>query len=365
MRAKLAMSLLTAAVVGSAAGATELRYNSFDVPRSTTVAEMMHFFDELKAESKGALTGRIFTGGQLLNAPATLKGIGDGVVDGGFVVPSLNQGELKNTNVLPDLLPFVTDAYVAAAAAIDTALVGCAECRNEFAAAKVVWLGGYGPDPWHLMCRDPVTKLSDLQGRKVRVTGASPTRLIRTLGAVPVQLPPTEISTAMQGGQIDCACGPLTWLRDYALYDLAKTVVDAPFGVYSGLGTFVFNSATYASLDQAQRKALLKVIPASAVHGTTRHLDTAAAARETAKQKGVVFWQPDEAFKNRVQEFRKGEIPNLIEDMRKRGTVDPDTLIKLHLANIEKWEKKLAEIGNDRQRLVDELREQVYAKVIK
>ena len=94
-------------------------------------------------------------------------------------------------------------------------------------------------------------------------------------------------------------------------------------------------------------------------------MDTAAAARDTAKQKGVAFWQPDEEFNSRVQEFRKAEIPNLADDMRKRGVADPDKLIKLHLANIEKCEKKMAEIGNDHQRLVDELRNEIYAKVIK
>ncbi|MPZ55400.1 MAG: hypothetical protein GEU91_02655 [Rhizobiales bacterium] len=358
------LAFLTAAcvLIGSSAQAKELRYNLFDVPRSATAQVITKFFDDLRKETNGDLTTRIFTGGQLLNAPATLKGVGDRVVDGGFVVPSLNQGQLKHTNVIPDLLPFVTDSLVAAAAGVDTAVVGCEGCKDEFKAAKVVWLGGFGPDPWHLMCREPITKADDLKGRKVRVTGASPTRLIRQLGGVPVQLPPTEIATAFQGGQIDCACGPLVWLRDYALWDVAKSVVDAPFGVYGGLGTFTFNADTFASFTAPQRAAMLKLMPDSVINGTRLHLRSGDEARKGAAAKGISFWKPDDEFKKRVTEFRKSEIGNLTADMSKRGVANAEAVIRLHLANIDKWEKKLATIGNDPGRLIEELRKEVYAK---
>lgn len=364
MTHKTALAFVAAAcaLIGTTVQARELRYNTFDVPRSSPTQVVTKFFDDLKKASNGDLTARIFTGGQLLNAPATLKGIGDRVVDAGFIVPSLNQGQLKYTNVVPDLLPFVTDSMVAALAGVDTPIVGCAGCQAEFKAAKVVWLGGFGPDPWHLMCREPITKADDLKGRKVRVTGASPTRLARQLGMVPVQLPPTEIAPAFQGGQIDCACGPLIWLRDYALWDIAKSVVATPFGVYGGLGSFTFNTDTFASFTAPQRAMMLKLMPESVVEGTQLHIRNGDDARKGSAAKGVAFWNPDDEFKKRVAEFRKSEIANLTADMSKRGVPDAEAVIKLHLANIDKWEKKVAAIGKDPGRLTEELRKEVYAK---
>lgn len=366
MSRNLRLMVIAAATAGivTSVQAKELRYNLFDVPRSSTYQVVDEYFKDLKAQTKGDLTGKIFAGGQLLNFPATLKGVGDGVVDMGFVGTSLNQGELKNTNVLSDLLPFVTNSYVAAAAAAETAILDCQGCRDELKAAKVVWLGGFGPDPWHMMCREPVTKRSDLEGRKIRVTGASPTRLIRALGAVPVQLRPSEIATALQGGQIDCACGPLTWLDDYKLVDNVKTVVEPAFGVYGGLGAYVFNARTFANFTPAQRKALLEVIPKSLVNGTTLHLDGAAKARKLAKERGVTFWQADDDFKARAAEFRKNEVANLISDMRKRGVADPEKPINTHLANIDKWQKKFDEMGGDPNKLIEALRTEVYQKSV-
>jgi TRAP-type transport system periplasmic protein len=367
MPRKLRLTLIvaaSAAVVVTSVHAKELRYNLFDVPRSQTYAVMDRFFKDLAAETKGGLTGRIFPGGQLLNLPATLKGIGDGVVDAGFTGTSFNQGELKNSNVLSDLLPFVTNSYIAAAAAAETAIINCEPCLAEFKAANVVWLGSFGPDPWHMMCREPVTKRSDLEGRKIRVTGASPTRLIRALGGVPVQLRPSELATALQGGQIDCACGPLVWLDDYKLIENVKTVVEPAFGVYAGLGAYVFNVKTFAAFTPDQRNALRKVIPRSLVNGTTLHLDSAAKARKLARDKGVTFWQADADFKAREQEFRKNEIANLTEDMRKRGVANPELPIKTHLANIEKWQNKFAELGNDPNKLIEALGIEIYAKSV-
>ena len=366
MTRTLRFALLTAAtaLVASSAQAKDYRYNLAESPQSTTAHIVTKFFDDLKTATNGEISTRVYAGGQLLNAFTTLKGIGDHVVDGGFVVPSLVQGQMKNTDVVPDLLPFVTNSLVGAAAGVDTPLVGCEGCKAKAKAAKVVWLGGFGPDPWHLMCRAPINKADDLKGRKVRVTGASPTRLVKALGMVPVQLPPTEIAPAFQGGQIDCTCGPLTWLRDYALWDFAKSVVATPFGVYGGLGSFTFNVNTFASFTPKQKATMMKLMPESVVNGTLYELKAADESRKGAEAKGVKFWMPDDTFKARVAEFKNNEVGNLTADMKKRGVANADEVIKLHLANIKKWEKKVADIGDDHQKLIDTIRSEVYEKSV-
>lgn len=347
----------------SHANALELRFNSFEPPRTIASEELVVFFQDLAKKTNGALTGRLFAGGQLLNGPATLKGIGDGVVDGGVIVSSLNQGELKNTNVIPDLLPYVIDGLVASAASVQTAIVDCAECQNDFKAANVVWLGGHGPTPWNMMCKSEVASLADLRGRRIRVTGASATRMIQALGGVAVQLNTAEIAAALQGGQIDCAVGPSAWLSDLGILPSIKTVIDYAFGVYGGLGVYVFNRDRWNGLPADQKKVLLELISANIVKGSLVYREKEQSERAKARAAGIGFWKPDAEFEARMDEFRKNELPNLANDMRKRGVSDPDKLIKLHLANIEKWKKKVAETNGDANRLIGELRQEVYAKV--
>ena len=183
--------------------------------------------------------------------------------------------------------------------------------------------------------------------------------------AVPVQLAPNEIPTAMQGGQIDCACGPKAWLRDLSLRDMVKTVVAEPFGVYGGLGNWVFNKRMFDGLNAAQKKAMLKLIPEYVVKGTADYQKLAEAAEKDARSKGITFWTPDAAFRKTVEDFRKGELANLAADMAKRGVKNPAAVIDIHLKNLASWKKRLAGIGSDQSKLIETLRNEVYAKAIK
>ena len=362
-RTGVAAALAALWVAGAAsAQAAELKYNTFEPPRAVGSKEVAEFAKKLAAETKGGLTMQIFAGGQLLNPFTSLKGIGDGVVDVGFIVPSLVQGQLKATNVIPDLLPYADDNIVAAAASVQTALVDCEACQDEYKALNVTWLGGHAPTPWNLLCGVEIKSLDDIGGKRVRVTGASATRMIRALGGVAVQLPPTEIAPALQGHQIDCAFGPLPWLEDYALYNSVKSVVDYPFGVYSGLGIYTFNRAKFASLTADQKKTIKSLVSNYVIEGSVAWRGEETNARKKATAAGIKFWKPDDKFKARMAEFRKEELPRIAEDMSKRGVADPMKLIDLHLANIEKWRKKAAEVNEDPQKLVQALRAEVYDK---
>ncbi|MGE5146580.1 MAG: hypothetical protein ACM3N5_07510, partial [Candidatus Eiseniibacteriota bacterium] len=111
-----AIALGLAAAPG--ADAKELKYNLFQPPRTIEGQVQQSAFADYAKETKGAVTIKLFAGGQLLSGPGTLKGIQDGVVDIGFIVPSLNLGELKHIAIIPDLLPWALNSQAATAAAM-------------------------------------------------------------------------------------------------------------------------------------------------------------------------------------------------------------------------------------------------------
>lgn len=348
-----------------AAAQTTFRYSTFEPPASNTTAEMTQFFKELAAETKGSFTGQVFPGGQLLGPAATLKGIGDGVVDGGFVVTSLSIGALPSTNIGIDLMFYVRDSIVSAAATLETVLEDCETCSKEAKAANIVWLGGFAPSPWHLMCRQQINSSEDLKGKKIRITGASATRLVAALGAVAVQLPPTEIGPALQGGQIDCAVGPMPWLREYGLMNSVKSVVDLPLGVANGLGFYVFNARSYGRLNAEQKRAMLKVLPVSLMRGTQTYIDRASEVRAEAEKRGVKFWKPDAGFDAAIAKFLDADVGHVTADLKRRGIADAEGLVKTQLGNIDKWQKRIAGMKGDTAKLAEIIRAEILAKVIK
>lgn len=356
----VAVAAATLAMTATA-DAEQLRYSTFEPPNSSSTIEMERYFADIAEASGGSLTARIFPGGQLLGGPGTLKGVGDGVADGGFVPASFNQGELRNTNVVADMAFYVRDAFVAALASADTTLTDCPACLDEYATAKVAWLAGFAGDPWYLMCRDPIATTADLRGRKVRVQGGSPTRYVESFGGVAVQLRSTEIEPGLRAGQIDCAFASLSWMEDYQLYGTIGAVVDYPVGVFSGVGSYVFNSARFESLSEEHRKILVDAIPNSIVRGTQGYLDRVKVVREKAAQQNVSFWQPDEQFIALLETFRTDDMPRLIEDMKNRGATDPEKMIQTHLANIEKWRERVEAANGDLSGLLGTIADEIYA----
>lgn len=358
---KLALAVLAAAA--SAVQASEIKFNLFQPPRTIEGRLYVQFFDELAKTTGGALTGRVFAGGQLLNAPGTLKGIKDGVVHGGFIVPSLNLGELKHIAMVPDMLPWALNSQAAAAAGVETILLDCEECRKEQAAHNIVYLGGHGPTSWNLMCTKPVSSLADFSGKKVRVTGSSATRMIRALGGVAVALTPPEIGPALSGGQIDCAVGPNAWLSDYSLWDSVKQVIDIELGIYHGLGLFVMNRQWFAKLPAQQRNAFLALLPKYSVLGGRMYAEQQKEVRQEAAKRGIQFFKPGKDFQDALAKFRREDLPLLAGDFKNRGVADPERLIKRHLAIIEKWNKIVEKAGGDDTAIAKAVQDEIYGKL--
>ncbi len=366
MKSKKILATIIGALSIASAGnavAREIKFNMFQPPRTLEARIYDDFFAELSKATNGSLTTKVFAGGQLLNGPGTLKGIKDGVVDGGFVVPSLNLGELKHVAMVPDMLPWVTNSHAAAAAALETILLQCEECKQDQKNLNVVFLGGHGPTSWNLMCAKPVANLADFKGRKVRVTGSSATRMIRALGGVAVLMPPPEIGSALAGGQIDCAVGPNAWLADYSLWDSVKQVIDIDLGVYHGLGLFVTNRNTLTSFTPQERGAYVGLMAKYGVLATDRYVEQQREVRETAAKRGIQFFKPGKDFNDALAKFRAEDLPRLVEDFKARGVANPERIMKQHLATIDKWTKIVEKTGTDRAALIKAINDDIYNKL--
>jgi TRAP-type C4-dicarboxylate transport system substrate-binding protein len=242
-------------------------------------------------------------------------------------------------------------------------MLACPECRDDWYRQNTVFLGSYGPTPWHLMCTVPVTGLNDLKGKKVRVTGNSAARMVRALGLIAVNLTPPEIAPALQGGQIECTVGPLAWLFDLSLADTVKTVIDYPLGVYGGLGLWTMNKKVFDGLTPEERKAVLDEQPRVIAHITTIYRNQDVETRQRAAAKGVKFPQPSPDFVAAIDKYRADDIPNIVGDLKGRGVAEPDKVVKGHLATLAKWKTLVDANGTAVDTFVRLLKQEVYNKL--
>lgn len=360
----IAAAALTALMLPQeAAQATELKFNNWMPPRSLEGVILPKFSAEVEKATGGSLKIKIFHGGQLLSGPATLAGLRDGVADIGFIVPTLTPAELKHITMIPDLLPFATDGFASGAAADETIMVGCPECRKELDDLNVVWLGGYGASPWYLVCREPISSFADLKNRKSRVTGGTATRMMQAFNMVGVQMAPPEIAQALQGRQIDCTVGPIDWMQGLRLNETVKVIVDMPLGNYHGLGLYVFNKASLAKMTPAERTALQTLLPKFSAELTAAYNARIAEVFDDAKKRGIAFWTPTPDFVAAYDKFKAGERAAVAADMQRRGVQNADRLVALHLANLEKWHIIAKGTGYDQAKMEQALRDNIYSKL--
>jgi TRAP-type C4-dicarboxylate transport system substrate-binding protein len=105
-----------------------------------------------------------------------------------------------------------------------------------------------------LYCRDEVASLRDLQGKKVRASGASQTHFLEHFGASAVQLAFGEVQQALATGVVDCALTGTLGGYSARWYEAAKHLYTLPINY--AVGVNVANKQLWDELDPAVQKFL-------------------------------------------------------------------------------------------------------------
>jgi TRAP-type C4-dicarboxylate transport system substrate-binding protein len=92
-------------------------------------------------------------------------------------------------------------------------------------AAGFVVLGWYDGGSRSFYCVEPITKASDLAGKRIRVQKSEVyIEMVTLLGSEPVTVPFKEVMASLQGGKIDCAENNLPSYESTGHYTMAKNV---------------------------------------------------------------------------------------------------------------------------------------------
>src|SRR5215475_9962560 len=110
-------------------------------------------------------------------------------------------------------------------------------------------------NPFHLYLTKPISG-PDLTGPKLRITPVY-RDFFQALGATVVQTAPGEVYTALERGVVDGYGWPITGIFDLGWHEKTKYRVDP--GFYSAEVSILINKATWARLNDAQKKVIADV----------------------------------------------------------------------------------------------------------
>ena len=260
-RAALAMLLgsviflVMGAGAATAAKTITLKAHTFIGMKAPTVAVLMGpWAKKVEKESKGQLKINIYPSMQLGGKPPQLiDQVLDGVVDIVWTLPGYTAGRFVESEVFE--LPFVHSNTVAT----NMALQDFADKHpNDFKGLKVILLHVHAGAAFHSY--DPISKVSDVKGMKIRTPSRTGGWLLEAMGAVPIGAPVPKVPELLSKRVVDAVMLPYEItlvLKTHEMVDNHMTL-DDPMYNRPNTSRFLFamNQKKYDSLPANLRKVI-------------------------------------------------------------------------------------------------------------
>jgi TRAP-type C4-dicarboxylate transport system substrate-binding protein len=261
MHKKLAtLATAGAAALALAAGSAQaedvtLRMHTFVPPVSNPIKSFYQpWADKIEKDSGGKLKVQIFPSMQLGGkAPQLLDQVRDGVVDIVWTLPGFTAGRMPRTE--PFELPFVHKDPVSSTLAMQ-------DYQDMHLAED---LKGYHPLLLHVhagflfQTKEPVEKMADLKGMKLRAAARSGVWLLEAVGATGIGMPLPQIPPALSKGVIDGVTLPYEIapaVQTPELVSYFTTLAGPQPRLGTNVFTFLMNPASYDKLPPDLKKVI-------------------------------------------------------------------------------------------------------------
>ncbi|MCR4268728.1 C4-dicarboxylate TRAP transporter substrate-binding protein [Nitratireductor sp. ZSWI3] len=365
MKKLLALAALSAGLWASAASADVYQATNWMTPVHILNEETYQkFSQDVKANTQGAVTFEVYSGGSLVPAKATMQAIRDGVAALGIVYPGYTPSELPLNNVLNDLV-FVSDDDIASAFAYTEMGMTNEKIIGEWKKNGGIFAGGYSTPVYNFICVKPIRQLADASGRKIRTAGGAQTAWVEAIGGVPVSVPIGDVYSGLSRGSIDCTMSDPTNLdKGNKFWEVAKSVTLLPMGVVIG-ANYVINPSFWQGLKPEERRVILDDMAKGNARAQVAYHVGVNAALEGSKERGLEIAEPSDDLKSKLAEFQSGFVDGLAEkSMADRGVEDPSDIIAEFQKLQEKWKGLLEGVDRtDAEALAKVLQDNLYSKI--
>ncbi len=319
-----ALALGTCLIGGTAfAGASEaqnLRYALGFPPGSDAAKGAEIYADTVNELTNGELNVRVFPL-SLLNFAETSGGLRDGIADIGYLLAPYFPSEYPHYNMIAEasmvqtLLDTdsatATMAYVGAMT--EYAFTRCPECLEDFKQQNQIFTGSQASSPYILHCADePVTSLSDIRGKRLRVAGAHWSRWSQHVGASPVTLSANELYESLSQGVVDCVVVSLPELTNLQFIDAVDHITKlVPGGSFAGTAATNFNRDSWQSLSESHREAALRAGAVSTAYIPFTYVRRDAEVLDLARDRGIEVHEPDADLIEATEKFIRQDIETM------------------------------------------------------
>jgi TRAP-type transport system periplasmic protein len=329
---------LAASVPAAFAADVTLRFHQMLPPQATIPSKaIVPWGLKVEKESGGRIKVQNFPTMQLGGKPPELfDQAKDGVVDVVWTVLGYTPGRFPKTEAFE--LPFMSGSAEASSRAFQVFVEKYA--MDEFKDVKLIAVHTHGPGMFHN--KDPITKLEDLKGMKVRGGSRVINIMLEQLGATPVGMPVPAVGEALSKGVISATTIPWEVVPAVKVQQIVKnhTGFSGDKGLYTQTFAVAMNKATYDKLPADLKKVIdaNSGIEAAAMFGRAMDMGDKEGL-ELAKKAGNNIVTLDAAETARWQRAAAGVRATWYKEVGEKG-IDGPKLAAEAEALISKYSKK-------------------------
>ena len=345
-----ALRLTAAVVVGSigvtaTANSAEFNANIF-FPDKHPLAKhgYVEWAEAIDTASNGRLKATVYAGTVLLPPRSGMSGVRDGIAEVGYHAGTYTPAELPISNAIQELGFNYEDPLVMMVAATDFNMTN-EDAIAQWKKAGVIYGGGYSTPPYNLMCSVPVKSMADLKGKRLRTAGAALSRWAESVGAVPVNVPSSEMYQGVEKGTLDCAVNVASDLKSRSLWDVAKHTTMASLGMYWSGPMWAYNVDFWKNMSEEDRRIFFDSHATALAKLYVGYAAAIDIALGEAKDHGVTVYEPDDEVRTSISEFAQSNLSNVQDTAReKHGIEDPETLFSKFDESVTKWKNLFADV---------------------
>ena len=307
-------------LAGLAQQSVTLKFHTFMAPMSNVWLSMHKpWMEKVEKDSGGRIKFEGYPAMQLGGTPVQLYDQArDGVGDVVWTLPGNTAGRFPRIEAFE--LPFMMNNAEATSKAYWEYVQTVAP--DEFKETHVIALQVHGPGMFHSATKQ-VRSAADLKGMKVRGPTRQVTKLLGSLGAIPVGMPLPQIPDALSKGTIEACVIPWEVVPSVKVHELTKyhSEFDNTGGaLYTTTFVMTMNKAKYDSL----APDLKKVIDANSGMATSAWLGKTqqgndVPGRKTAADRGNQIYQFTAAQREEFVKLSAKIDDEWVADMDKRG----------------------------------------------
>lgn len=245
------------------------------------------FADEIKRATNGEIEIQIFWSNALGAAKENLTLLRSGAIDMAGMSAGYFPAELPFFAV-PNSIAMGMDNICQSSAIMKAFMDKVPAFEEESQKNGIRPLFFHLLNPYYLVTKEPVTKLADLKGKKIRTWGEDLPLLIQAGGGVPVTIFLPELYENIQRGVIDGCPFSVDLVATYKIYEVAKHVTEVVIWEGPAWG-MIFSEKSWGKLSPAHQQIFLETAEKAREREIVETAAAAVAARKLLIENGVQF----------------------------------------------------------------------------